>query len=205
MRGAPRAMYGLINKSIQYFLSDNYGSAVWRQVAQRAGIGVEGFETMLRYSASSTDALLNAGADVLAKPRSALLEDIGAHMVTVEKVRRLLRFGGTDYCEFLFSLNELQERGRMALAGLQLPELQLVSETGNRFVFEVHDALKGWGAVTAGLLRAMADDYGALAVIELLADDGDDVERVQVLLLEQDFATGRRFVLAAPGVEEVHG
>ncbi len=197
-------MYGLVNKSVQYFLSDNYGSAVWRRVAQRAGVGPEGFETMLHYPASVTESLIAAAAEVLGTSSSAVLEDIGAHLVTVELVRRLLRFGGTDYGEFLFSLDELRDRGRMALAELELPALYLATESSNRFVFEVRAGMSGWGAVTAGVLRAMADDYGALALIEQLPDDGDGVERVQVLLLEEDFAAGKGFALA-PDVAERHG
>ncbi|MFT3689448.1 heme NO-binding domain-containing protein [Paenirhodobacter sp.] len=196
-------MYGLVNKSVQYFLSDNYGSAVWRKVAQRAGIGPEGFETMLHYPASVTEDLISAAAEVLGTSPSNVLEDIGAHLVTIELVRRLLRFGGTVYGEFLLSLDELRDRGRMALAELDLPAVCLASESGNRYVFEVRAGMSGWGAVTAGVLRAMADDYGALALIEQLPDDGDGVERVQVMLLEEDFATGKGFALA-PSATEGH-
>lgn len=191
-------MYGLINKSIQAFLRDNYGSALWAQVAQRAGIGLEGFEAMLRYDDSLTEHLIAAAGVALNRPRNALLEDIGAHLVTFDTVRRLLRFGGVDYCEFLFSLNELQDRGRMALGDLELPCLSLVRQSGGQFLFEVRGAICGWGAVTAGLLRAMADDYGALALIEDQGPTAAGAERVQVLLLDPEFNTGRRFALATP-------
>ncbi|RWR09413.1 heme NO-binding domain-containing protein [Paenirhodobacter populi] len=191
-------MYGLINKSVQAFLRDNYGSALWAQVAHRAGIGVEGFEAMLRYDDSLTEHLIDAACAVLDRPRNALLEDIGAHLVTFDTVRRLLRFGGVDYCEFLFSLNELQDRGRMALGDLELPSLFLIRQCGGRFLFEVRGAICGWGAVTAGLLRAMADDYGALALIEDQEPAGHGAERVQVLLLDPEFNTDRGFALTAP-------
>jgi hypothetical protein len=47
-----------------------------------------------------------------------------------------------------------------------------------------------------GLLRAMADDYGALAVLEHLGDEpGCGEEVVAIHLLESRFAEGRRFDL----------
>ncbi|OIQ76146.1 hypothetical protein GALL_421740 [mine drainage metagenome] len=47
-----------------------------------------------------------------------------------------------------------------------------------------------------GVLRAMADDYGALVLLDY---DGSDVavETITINLLEHRFAAGRRFSLAS--------
>ncbi|MDD8022570.1 MAG: heme NO-binding domain-containing protein [Paracoccaceae bacterium] len=190
-------MHGLINKSVQAFLRDNYGQALWARVAQEIGIGPEGFEAMLHYDDALTADLIRAAMVALDKPRGVLLDDIGAYLTTVEPLRRLLRFSGTDYWEFLFSLEELQGRGLMALPDLELPELGLNAESRGRFTLDVRGPMPGWGAVLAGLLRAMADDYGALVLIEMIEGQGPG-ERVQVLLLEAAYAEGRRFELARP-------
>lgn len=190
-------MHGLINKSVQAFLRDNYGPSLWSRVAQDIGIGPEGFEAMLRYDDALTEDLIGAAMAALDKPRAVVLEDIGAYLATVEPVRRLLRFSGTDYWEFLFSLEELQGRGRMALPDLEFPELRFNAECRGRFTLEVRGPIPGWGAVIAGLLRAMADDYGALVLIEVIEPQGI-CERVQVLLLEAAYVEGRRFELARP-------
>lgn len=194
-------MYGLINKSVQAFLRDNYGSALWRRVAQRIGIAAEGFEAMLQYPPELTENLIEAACLELDRPADLLLEDIGTYLVSLDMVRRLLRFGGLDYVDFLLSLDELRERGRMALSDLDLPSLVLLQAEGGRFLFELHDAPAGWGAVTAGLLRAMADDYGALAVIDHLKAPETGAERVQVVLLAHDFADDKGFALAQPRAE----
>ncbi|RWR49348.1 heme NO-binding protein [Sinirhodobacter ferrireducens] len=195
-------MYGLINKALQAFLVENYGPALWSRVAHALGVGPEGFEAMLRYEDRLTEELIDIAARTLDKPRAALLEDVGAFLTTIEPLRRLLRFGGSDYWEFLFSLDELQGRGLMTLPDLELPELSLRSESGGRFVIEVRGPIAGWGAVMAGLLRAMADDYGALVLIEAVPPCGR-LERVQVMLLEAAYASGRRFDLALPSAEAV--
>lgn len=190
-------MHGLINKSIQTFLHANYGAALWRHVAQEAGLELDGFETMMRYDDEVTERVLRAAMSALDKPRVVLLEDIGAFLATVEPLRRLLRFGGADYWEFLASLDELPGRTRMALPDLEMPQLSVTAANGGRFSFEVAGPVAGVSAVMAGLLRAMADDYGALALIEH-SETVEGREQVQVALLEADYAEGRRFELARP-------
>lgn len=188
-------MHGLINKSVQAFLRDHYGQAIWTRVAERAGVGRDGFEAMLHYDDALTETLLRAAEAELNEPRAALLEDIGAYLAMTEPLRRLLRFGGSDYWDFLYSLDDLQGRGLMALPDLDLPDLTLLADARGHFTLRITGSLPGWGAVLAGLLRAMADDYGALVVIEPLEPRGS-VERLRVLLLEADYSAGRRFDLA---------
>lgn len=190
-------MHGLINKSIQSFLRDNYGQALWVRVSQQIGVDPEGFEAMLHYDDALTEDLLGAATRVLDRPRGVLLEDIGAYLASIEELRRLLRFGGGDYWEFLFSLDELQGRSLMALPDLDFPELALEVEGGGQFRLFVFGPMPGWGAVMTGLLRAMADDYGALVLIEQ-DGGGESYERVSVTLLEAAFNEGRGFDLAQP-------
>lgn len=194
-------MHGLINKSVQMFLRDHHGISVWKQVAERVGLEHAGFEAMLHYADSSTEALLAAAQEVLGVPRAALLEDIGAWVAMSEPLRRLLRFGGADFGDFLHSLDDLPGRGRMALPDLDLPELVLQCESRGRFVLHLRSLMPGWSAVMAGLLRAMADDYGALVLIEPMTSISafgavGQVERLRVLLLDEEFSAGRQFELA---------
>ncbi|MBW6505846.1 MAG: heme NO-binding domain-containing protein [Rhodobacteraceae bacterium] len=190
-------MHGLINRSIQHFLCKTYGAALWQAVAEAASVPAEGFEAMLPYDDALTFAMLDAAAGRLNKPRAALLEDCGAFLVSLEPVRRLLRFGGVDYADFLASLNELPARGRMALPELDLPSLTVTAEPDGQLLLRVQGQVPGWGLVLAGLLRAVADDYGALALIDRVPLD-DEQDLVTVHLLDESHASGRRFDLALP-------
>ncbi|PYF09798.1 heme-NO-binding protein [Rhodobacter viridis] len=190
-------MLGIVNKSIQAFLCKHHGSMVWREVADRLRLGPEGFEAMLTYADETTETLLAVAEGLTGKTRETLLEDIGAEVAQTESLRRLLRFGGPDYLEFLYSLDELQGRAQMALPDLELPELTLQSEAQGRFTLLVRGRFPGWGAVMAGLMRAMADDYGALVLIDLLEPRGG-VERVQVELHFTTYYVARQFDLAPP-------
>lgn len=191
-------MHGLLNRSIQGFLRRTYGEAVWLDVAARVGLGPDGFEAMLDYDDNLTDRVVNAAALRLDRPRDALLEDLGTYLVShpdLERLRRLLRFGGTGFVDFLHSLDELPERARMALPELELPELDLSEQRPDRFRLMCKSPLIGAGHVVLGLLRAMADDYGSLAVLE---HEGSwpEGEIIRIDLLDPRFSEGRRFDLA---------
>lgn len=196
-------MHGLINKSLQNFLSDTFGAAAWRQIWASSGIasqvGPDGFETMQVYEDSLTEAVLSAAAEVLRRPRESLLEDLGTFLVSNERneaLRRLLRFGGVSFTDFLYSLDDLQGRSRLAVPDLAMPELWLEDGAPGRFTLVCRDASGGFGAVLTGILRALADDYGALAVIEHLPSTAGE-ERIDIIVHDPAFHAGRAFDLAA--------
>lgn len=195
-------MHGLINRSLQGFLRDTYGAATWADVAREARLGVDGFEPMLTYDPALTEAVLAAAARILNRPPDSVLEDLGTHLVshpTTERVRRLLRFGGETFVDFIHSLEDLPERARLALPDLNLPTLELVDCGAGRYWLSITAPIRGAGAVMIGLLRAMADDYGALVLMETLASDGG-AEVIQIQLLDQCHSSGRQFDLVGQTV-----
>ena len=192
-------MHGLINRSLQCFLRDSYGPSVWALIARDADLGFDSFEAMLTYDAVLTDAIIDAAARQLDRPRETVLEDLGTYLVShpnVEALRRLLRFGGLTFVDFLHSLEDLPGRGRMAVPDLDLPHLALVNDGGDQFSLACRAPVQGGGHVMLGLLRAMADDYGALVVLEHQGVAGG-AEIISIHILEQSFAAGRHFDLAA--------
>ncbi len=195
-------IHGLINRAIQTFLCDTYGAATWRRIVQEAGLGFDSFEPMLTYKRAQTTAVMRAATRILDRSPESLLEDLGTALVSssnTDPVRRLLRFGGVTYVDFLHSLEELHGRGRMAVPELNLPEL-LLDEAGSqiyRLTCTTH--MPGAAHVLMGLLRAMADDYGALVLLDY---EGhlEHGEAILVHLLDQNHAAARPFDLAAPGL-----
>lgn len=162
-------MHGLINRSIQCFLRDTYGQAIWLRAARQAGLRFDSFEPMLHYPPDLTDRLIDVSAQVLDRPRDAVLEDLGTYLVSnpdLDRVRRLLRFGGVTFTDFLHSLEDLPDRCRLALPELSLPAIALSDFGDGLFCLHCGRMFAGAGHVMVGLLRAMADDYGALVVVE---------------------------------------
>lgn len=191
-------MHGLVNRSIQCFLRDTYGEELWLAVAQKAGLGFDSFEAMLSYDDSLTGTVIDTAAVLLDRPREVLMEDLGTYLVShpnLESLRRLLRFGGVGFVDFLHSLDDLPGRAKLALPDLDLPRIALQDAGEDRFTLHCASGIAGAGHVVVGLLRAMADDYGALVLLDH-SGGGPEDETVSIHLLESQFAAGRRFDLA---------
>ena len=191
-------MHGLIICAFETFVRHTYGEAPWAGLVERLDVGVERFEPMFHYDDALAGRLLAETARCLEKPAEALLEDFGIFLVAhpaSERVRRLLRFGGLDYEGFLASLEDLSGRVRLAVPDLILPEIVLDELGPGVYLLHSDDAPPEFAPVLTGLLRAMADDYGALVLIEDPGAGGIGA-RVAIRLLEAAFAEGRGFALA---------
>lgn len=190
-------MHGLIFRTLQVFIEDTYGDEKWRLIAERAALEHPDFEAMLYYDGDLLVGLLQACADVLDKLRESILEDVGIYLVShpnCEALRRLLRFGGFDFIEFLHSLDELPERTRLAVADLDLPDLELRDEGNNQFTLQVTGAPDGFSDVLVGMLRAMADDYGALVLLDH-SERRRHSDTITISVIETEYAAGREFAL----------
>ena len=194
-------MHGLVNRAIQLFTRDTYGPEVWEEVVQAAPLVTPDFEAMLTYPDSQTGLALETLSFRLDRARDDLMEDIGTYLVShpnTQSLRRLLRFGGPTFTEFLDSLDELPGRIRMAVSDLVLPELDLRRSAPGHYSLRVTGTMPGWGHLMMGVIRAMADDYGALAMLEHKGrETGGEVIALQVV--DTAFAEGRAFDLARAG------
>lgn len=192
-------MHGLINKAIQSFIVHTYGTERWLRVVEEARLGFSEFEAMLIYEDRLTHAVMAAISIELGRDESEILEDLGTFLVSnpnAEALRRLLRFGGVTYHEFLHSLDELPERARLAVSDLHLPAMDLREHSAFDFSLICATGLHGYGRVMMGILRAMADDYGALVYLEYQGMH-EGAEVISIKLVEVEFAAGRQFDLGA--------
>ncbi|APE45316.1 heme NO-binding protein [Sulfitobacter alexandrii] len=192
-------MHGLINRSIQNYICANFGAHGWREVVRHARLEFDNFEAMLIYEDRLTHAVVDALILMARRSRDDLLEDFGTFLVadrSFEGVRRLLRFGGVTFEDFLHSLDDLPDRARLAVPDLHLPSIELRAEMPGHYRLLCRSPLAGFAHVMVGVLRAMADDYGALALLEPTGADGD-AETLSITLIEADYAEGRAFELGA--------
>jgi hypothetical protein len=196
-------MHGLINRAVQCFLRETFGPDLWQAVARDAGFGADGFDTMAIYPQAVTDGLIDAATRQLDRPRDMLLEDLGTYLVchrSVEPIRRLLRFGGADFMDFLLAIEDLQGRSRLAVPDIDVPQLTLEETEPDIYLLSCRSPVVGAGHVIMGLLRAMADDYGALVLLDHQGQR-DGAEWLRVHVLEARFAAGRQFDLGRVSLE----
>ncbi|CUI90227.1 heme NO-binding domain-containing protein [Cognatishimia activa] len=188
-------MHGLINRAVECFVRDTYGDAKWLSAARRAGLQTPQFEAMLHYDDEITSVVVDSVAAELDLPVPTVLEDIGTYLVSSKSEqapRRLLRFSGVTFLEFLHSLDDLRDRARLALEDLDLPELKLQDHGGHCYSLECRHDYTGFSYVFMGVLRTMADDYGALVFLETTNN-----RDINIQLFQEEFSAGRRFELGA--------
>ena len=193
-------MHGLMLRSLQGYVKDTFGTASWAAIIRDAAVPVDTFEPMLRYDPALVDRVADAAARQLDRPPEALWDDLGTYLVTnpsYEAVRRLLRFGGGTYTDFLHSLEDLPGRSRLALPELQVPDLLLEELAPDRFTLTCRFHVRAASLILLGMMRAMADDYGALILIDLTSGGCEDT--ISVHLLDVSHAQARPFALANPG------
>lgn len=186
-------MHGLVNRLIEEFLRARYGESLWRKVALACEVDPRGFHTLRAHPDRLTRQLMTTAAAEIGVNVGDLSEDVGAWLVQLEPVRRLLRFSGRDYTEFLLALEQLPGRAEMVVPNLGLPTLTVIEEGGDQFVVHINGAPGLWAYLLAGVLRQMADDYGALALITVDKARGG----ILVEVPDGDFAHGRSFDLVA--------
>ena len=195
-------MHGLVFRSIQSFVEHAYGSETWQKICQRADIGQDNFEALLIYRLQDANALISASCEILDRSRTEFLEDVGTDLVAHrdnEALRRLLRFGGDSFEEFLHSLDDMHDRVKLALPDMDLPQLELRIHGGQTFSLYYRWSIPDFGALALGMLRAMADEYGVLVVIEHLPgqDENGDFDTFTIAVLDCAFAAGGAFELGA--------
>ncbi|WP_439521230.1 heme NO-binding domain-containing protein [Marivita sp.] len=191
-------MHGLIFRTVEAFVSDGFGAELWAKAVALGEVEVTSFEAMLQYDPAYFPKLLNGCAQALDRSQSVILEDVGAYLITHQNhasVRRLMRFGGDSFSELLHALDDLPGRTRLAVSGLDLPQIHVREPIPHRFTISCRGNPVGFGHVLVGLLRAMADDYGTLAVLDHVGiRDGSEI--IEVTVVETAFAEDRGFSLA---------
>ncbi|MCP5072149.1 MAG: heme NO-binding protein [Rhodobacteraceae bacterium] len=181
-------MHGMFNRGLQCYVRDIFGPHVWEETCTRAELPFFNFETMLPYDDDITEAVLTSLSAVLDRPRNEVLEDFGTYVVSearLSAVRKLLRFGGDTFEEFLHSLEDVHDRAKLALPDLDVPHLRLEPHSETQLTLHYRFAKLGFGTVFLGLLRGMADDYGALVVIDHICNrkGAIDADRFEISLM----------------------
>jgi len=190
-------MHGIVNRALQGFLTKTYGPEIWAEVRSQANLPFDDFEAMLEYPDAMTMVCFHAACGVLHKNPNALLEDIGTWLVTdtdLEPLRRLLRFSGASFLDFINSLEEMADRGRLVMPDLNMPQITVEPLDPYSFRLRMRWSFPGSAPLLLGCLRAMADDYGALALLKLDGFEGQE-ECLHVRLLDASHSEGRRFEL----------
>lgn len=182
-------MHRLVRRSCEVFLRDTYGDVLWRDVAETVGLDSSGFSSVLALEESPSIMMIREASRMLGKPENDLLEDWGSWLAQLEPVRRLLRFSGRNFREFLQNLVELPDHAHMVIPDLGLPEMTVLSDGPENLRVILPRKQSEWSSAMAGIIRAMADDYGVLGLIWV------EENEIHVMISDGAFSAARDFRL----------
>jgi len=178
-------MNRLIDHTLRAFLSSTYGDGLVRFVSVETDVlKMDAEMSVVQFATAG----LNRAAAHLSKPASEMFEDLGAWITRLEPIRRLLRFSGRDFQDFLLRLEELPGRAVLELPALRVPPLLVEAEDHSVWLI-MADPEPSWQHFLMGMIRSMADDYGALCVLSV------EGSGIRVDICDNQFAEGRRFSL----------
>ena len=192
-------MLGVVNKVIEAFVCQRYGDGLWADLLIDVSLPGYEFEAMLTYDDGITYDLIDRLAKRQSKMHQDVLEDIGGYLVAEDSqasIRRLLRFGGATFEDFLLSLDDLNDRVALALDILEMPTIRVVPLSAEKVHIHVDPKWHGFSDVLVGLLRALADDYRALVFMDRLSG-AETTECIEVILIDHHHSAGTRFELGA--------
>ena len=190
-------MLGLTVTALQHFTLDTYGHEAWRHAVKAVLGDFQKFEALLVYDDDVVFALIKELAESNNRIRKDFEEDIGNYLVSsknMKSLRRLLRFGGATFEDFVMSLDDLNERVDLALSELNLPIVQSRQQDAGSYLLRVEDQWSGFENVIVGILRALADDYGVLVLVDVVGHSKGSDE-IKVEIIERNFAKGAEFEL----------
>ena len=191
-------MNSLIIRALKAFVRDIYGNESWEKVLSVSDWHTAEIEILSIISDTEAQLLFESAAKVLSKSDCEVKEDLGGYLVShpnMSSLRRLLRFGGDNFAEFLYSLDDFYERSTLALPDVVFPRLNLLETGAGTFTLSCIWEHPHYANVVVGILRGMADDYGALVLLEPLGYR-QDRDLIGITVAEASFAPPRDFAIA---------
>jgi hypothetical protein len=155
-------MYGIVNKSLEELVTENFGEDKWEIIKQKSGINIDFFISSEPYNDDVTFKLAVAVSEEMGIPLSDVLFTFGEWWIlrtTKEKYGNLLKSGGNNLKEFLVNLPQFHSHIMMLYPKLTPPEFK-VSHIEERSIY-IHYVSKrdGLKEFVRGLLSGLGKLY----------------------------------------------
>ena len=152
-------MYGLVNKAVQGFVTNQFGAEAWDAVRREAGVSEVAFVGMTPYPDDITYKLVAAGSKLLKVPAEQVLEAFGRYWMTFtaqEGYGPMLAMMGDTLPTFLRNLDPMHERLRLTFPQLKPPRMVVSDETADTLRLHYFSDRPGLVPFVVGLLKGLA-------------------------------------------------
>ena len=162
-------MYGLINKAIEDFVTQEFGAGSWERILEKANLDAEVFISMKTYPDEWTYKLVGAASEVLSLPADAILTAFGQHWIRFmgrEGYGQLLTGCGKNLPNFLKGLDNMHAHIGLAFANAKMPSFRCTEMGPNLLQVDYYSERPGLGPMVVGLLKGIGDLFGNTVEIE---------------------------------------
>ena len=164
-------MYGIINKSIEELVIENFGEDKWELIKTRSGIDVDYFISNEPYDDAITYSLAGAISDEMNVPLSQVLFLFGEWWIlktTNEKYGSLMKAGGSNLKMFLTNLPQFHNHIMLLYPKLTPPEFKVSDIEENSIHIHYHSKRKGLKDFVHGLLSGLGKMFETKVDVLLL-------------------------------------
>lgn len=151
-------MYGIVNKSIEELVVQNYGQEKWEEIKARTNINIEYFLSDESYDDEVTFTLAQAIADELKITVDDVLKVFGEWWILHTGKNHygyLLESGGDNFKTFLLNLPSFHNRIMMMYPKLTPPEFKITEVQENSLHLHYFSKRKGLTAFVYGLMTGL--------------------------------------------------
>lgn len=174
-------MYGIINKSIEELVTENFGEDKWEAVKKASGVDIDFFISNEPYDDAITYELAIGITKVLNISLEAVLFTFGEWWIlntTKNKYGGLLKSGGENLREFLINLPHFHNHIMLMYPKLTPPEFKISDIGKDCITVHYYSKRPGLQDFVKGLFSGLGKLYKTPVTTELLQSriDGSDHE-----------------------------
>jgi hypothetical protein len=181
-------MYGLVNRSIAHWVTQEFGESTWASIRSKAEPLPIFFSTFENYSDDITFRIVQAASEQLNLPVETVLERLGEGWIPYaesEGMGDILSILGRNVFGCLQRMDELHERVRLMMPDLSPPAFRCEILDERRALVKYWSHRKGMGPFVVGLLHGLGGWCGQKVKVEEVSKRTtiSDCDTYQITLL----------------------
>lgn len=172
-------MYGLVNKALQDFITQEFGAEKWNTIRAKAGVKETNFISMQPYDDEITYKLAGAASNILGITLEQALEAFGKYWVTYtanEGYGDMLKMCGGNLKEFLVNLDGLHARIRLSFPHLRPPSLKCSDIAECSLRLHYYSDRPGLAPMVIGLVKGLGSRFDTEVEISLVIDKSNGAD-----------------------------
>lgn len=163
------SLYGLVNKAIEDYVSQEFGVETWEKILERAAVAAEVFISIESYPDEWTYKLVNAASEVLGLPADTILIAFGEYWIRFterEGYGHLLTSCGRNLPQFLKSLDNLHSHAGLIFPQSRMPSFKCVELGPDLLQVDYFSERPGLGPMVIGLLKGLGSLFENTVEVE---------------------------------------